>query len=79
MQKLLDELIDQQKLKLMKMAQKYIPNFTEDDMLQPNDYPVLENSVHFRYEEGILEGLMTAKTALLCAARQATVESAPSL
>jgi len=40
---------------------------TEEDLLQPNDFPELELHPHFRYEEGILDGLMVARTALLAA------------
>jgi hypothetical protein len=38
---------------------------TLDDLLQPNDFPALEQNPLFRYEEGILEGLLTARMAYL--------------
>lgn len=63
MQKLFEELIEGQKKKLMRCAEALIPNITEDDLLQPNDYPILENNPLFRYEEGVLEGLYTALAA----------------
>lgn len=62
---ILDEIIAQQKFKLLKSAQRIIPGVTEDDILQPNDFPELEFHPHFRYEEGILDGLQVARTALL--------------
>lgn len=62
---LFDELIQAQKKKLLSTAQRIIPNITEDDLLQPNDYPQLELHPHFRYEEGILDGLQVARTAFL--------------
>lgn len=65
MEKLLDELVEGQRKKLLNFACKTIPNFTTDDLLQPNDFPELENSPLFRYEEGILEGLLTARMAYL--------------
>ncbi len=61
--KLFDELIEAQKMKLLTLAQKIIPQVIMDDLLQPNDFPELENNPIFRYEEGILEGLMAAKVA----------------
>ncbi len=61
---LFNELIEQQEERLFKMAEKIIPNITRDDILQPNDFPELENHPYFRYEEGILEGLRTARMAL---------------
>ncbi len=65
MEKLFDELVDEQRRKLLKFASKIIPNLTTDDLLQPNDYPELENNPLFRYEEGVLEGLLTARMAFL--------------
>jgi len=62
---LLDELIEGQKAKLLKTAQRIIPHVSDDDLLQPNDFPELELHPYFRYEEGILDGLRVAKTALL--------------
>lgn len=62
---ILDELIAQQKEKLLKVARRLVPHVTEEDLLQPNDFPLLELNPHFRYEEGILDGLMVARTALL--------------
>ena len=60
-----EELIAAQRKKIWKYAQRIIPHITEDDLLQPNDFPELENHPVFRYEEGVLEGLMTAQTAFL--------------
>lgn len=65
MHRLFDELIDSQKRKLFCLAQTWIPTITEDDLLQPNDFPLLENNPLFRYEEGVLEGLLTARMAFL--------------
>jgi len=65
MQELFEELIAGQQKKVLHLAQEIIPYITEDDILQPNDFPQLENNPLFRYEEGILEGLMTARMAFL--------------
>lgn len=62
---LLEELIDGQKKKLLSTARRIVPHVTEDDLLQPNDFPELEFHPHFRYEEGILDGLQVARTAIL--------------
>lgn len=62
---LFEELIIAQKRKVAACAERIIPHLTEDDLLQPNDFPALENHPHFRYEEGVLEGLMTARMAFL--------------
>ncbi|MGE5196707.1 MAG: hypothetical protein ACM3JI_05200 [Anaerolineae bacterium] len=65
MEELLDELIRLQNQKLLACAHRLIPHLTPDDLLQPNDFPELENNPYFRYEEGVLEGLYTARMALL--------------
>lgn len=65
MEKIFDELIAGQKKRLLRCAQELIPRIIEDDLLQPNDFPLLENNLYFRYEEGVLEGLLTARMAYL--------------
>ena len=62
---LFDELIALQEEKVYKLGVKIVPQLTKDDMLQPNDFSQLENHPFFRYEEGVLEGLRTAKMAYL--------------
>ena len=66
MENLFEELITLQRKKLLKYGKRIVPHITEDDLLQPNDFPDLENHPAFRYEEGVLEGLMTARMAYLC-------------
>lgn len=63
-EQLILELIEGQKEKVLKCGRQFVPTLTSEDALQPNDYPELENNPHFRYEEGVLEGLQTAQTAL---------------
>ncbi len=69
MEQLFDELVERQRQKLYTYAQTIIPHLTLDDLLQPNDFPALENHPHFRYEEGLLEGLLTARMAYLAFVR----------
>lgn len=54
-----------QRTKLLVLAQRIIPHITDDDLLQPNDFPKLEQNPLFRYEEGVLEGILTARMAYL--------------
>jgi hypothetical protein len=65
-----DELITLQRKKVLNCALRILPHLTEDDILQPNDFPELEMNPHFRYEEGVLEGLMTARMAFLAHQRE---------
>jgi len=62
---LLDELIEGQRKELLKTARRIVSHVTDDDLLQPNDFPELENDPLFRYEEGLLHGYQAAKAALL--------------
>lgn len=62
---LFDELVEAQREKIKRCADWIVPNLTADDLLQPNDFPELENHPYFRYEEGVLEGLLTARMAYL--------------
>jgi hypothetical protein len=64
---MLEELIAEQEKKLLTIAKRYVPNISSDDLLQPFDFPVLENHPYFRYEEGVLQGMRMVQAALRCA------------
>lgn len=61
---LLEEMINNQQCALLRCAKRISPSVTADDLLQPNDFPELENHPYFRYEEGLLAGLQSAYMAL---------------
>lgn len=63
-EQLLMELETHQQQSLLKLGRRIVPTLTSEDMLQPNDYPELENHPHFRYEEGILAGIQTALASM---------------
>lgn len=63
--KVITEIIAQQKKQLRKVAEQFVPNITEEDLLQPNDFEVLEYNPLFRYEEGVLHGMLSIQSALL--------------
>ena len=63
-EQLMDEMIEQQRGKLLQLGRRIIPTLTPEDILQPNDYPELEYHPEFRYEEGILAGMMSVQIAL---------------
>lgn len=67
---LLEQMIDMQKKKLLSCAERFVPHITEEDILQPNDFPELEMQPYFRHEEGLLEGLLSAMAALKAHTRQ---------
>lgn len=61
---LLDELEEGQQKVLYTLGRRIVPTLTTEDLLQPNDYPELEENPHFRYEEGVLAGIKTVRAAL---------------
>lgn len=64
LENLLHELIEFQQKKLLQCGQQIVPTITQDDLLQPNDFLILENHPIFRYEEGVLAGFQTTQMAL---------------
>ncbi len=63
-EQVLGEMIAQQQQLLLRLGRRIVPSLTTEDVLQPNDYPELENHPEFRYEEGVLAGLQSAQMAL---------------
>lgn len=61
---LLNELKERQQAELFALGRRVVPSLTPEDLLQPNDYPELENHPHFRYEEGVLAGVLTVEMSL---------------
>jgi len=61
---LLEELEIYQKKHLMEFAKKFVPNITDEDILQPNDFSELENNPLFRYEEGVFHGVLSTISAI---------------
>lgn len=63
-------MVGMQRQQMLKLGQRIVPSLTADDVLQPNDFPELENNPYFRYEEGMLAGLQALQTALLALERE---------
>ncbi len=66
----LAELIAHQHKKVFALAQRLIPNITDDDITQPQDFPALAQSPEWNYEDGILAGYRSAQMALRAAHRR---------
>jgi hypothetical protein len=61
---LFNELEESQRAKINRLGKLLVQGITDEDLLQPNDFPILEGNPYFRYEEGVLEGIMSARFAL---------------
>jgi hypothetical protein len=64
LERTLSELIEYQQARVLACARRFSPSVIPDDLLQPNDFPLLEHNPEFRYEEGVLAGLRSALAAL---------------
>ena len=61
---LLQDLIEHQLAKVLKVAREIVPNATPEDIRNPQDFPDLVADTLFNYEDGILTGYLTLQTAL---------------
>ena len=61
---LLQELIEHQQTKVLKVAREIVPDATSEDIRNPQDFPDLVADTLFNYEDGILTGYLTLQTAL---------------
>jgi len=62
---LLEEMIKQQEIKVLKIAREISPDATPEDIRNPQDFPELINDINFNYEDGILTGYLSVKTAVM--------------
>ena len=67
---LINQIISLQEKKLLDLGRCFVENLTSEDILQPFDYPELEENVHFRFEEGVLQGMHTIRSALLALSKE---------
>lgn len=61
---LLDGMIEQQREKLLKIGRRLNPKLTADDLMNPFDWPEVAQNPQFNFEDGILAGLISARTAI---------------
>jgi hypothetical protein len=59
----IEQMVQTQQASLLALARRIVPSLTSEDILQPNDYPELENHPEFRYEEGVLAGMQSLQSA----------------
>ena len=63
-EELIQELIEHQQAKVLKVAREIVPDATPEDIRNPQDFPVLVTDTLFNYEDGILTGYLTLQTVL---------------
>ncbi|HOJ59751.1 MAG TPA: hypothetical protein PK878_05660 [bacterium] len=67
---LLDEMIEHQRRKVLDIARKMNPHLTPEDLRNFDDFPDLRDNPRFNFEDGILAGYLSARTALLAELNQ---------
>ena len=63
-EELIQELIEHQQAKVLKVAREIVPDATPEDIRNPQDFSDLVADTLFNYEDGILTGYLTLQTAL---------------
>jgi predicted hydrocarbon binding protein len=66
---LLEEMIEQQTRKVLELGRRWVPHATSEDLRNSEDFAILKDKPIFHFEEGILAGLIAARTALVHQAR----------
>lgn len=64
LEKLLGEMIAQQRARVLAHARRLNPKLTDDDVQQPHDFPELAGSPEWNYEDGLLAGYQAVQAAL---------------
>ena len=63
-ERVLEELIGMQRRRVLDHARRLNGRLTEDDVQQPQDFPELQGSPEWNYEDGILAGYQAAQAAI---------------
>lgn len=60
----LERLVQHQQQRVYLQAKALVPNLTEEDLLQPHQFPCLRDHPGWNYEDGVLAGMRAAQMAL---------------
>jgi len=60
----LQEMIEFQREKLLKLAREILPDVTPEDLRNPQDFPDLVKDPLFNYEDGLLAGYLSVQIAM---------------
>jgi len=63
--RLLNELVEYQHKKVFDLARQSVPGITVEDLRNPQDFAILMSNARFNFEDGILAGYISARTAVL--------------
>lgn len=74
---LLEELIVQQRAKVLKIGRSINPRLTADDIMNPFDWPEVAQHPQFSFEDGLLAGLISAQAAVTARFKQRAATHEP--
>ena len=60
----LQEMIELQRKKLLKLSREILPNLTPEDLRNPQDFPELIKDPSFNYEDGLLAVYLAVQIAM---------------
>jgi hypothetical protein len=69
-ERLLEEMIAQQRVRVLAHARRLNAKLTDDDVQQPHDFPELAGSPEWNYEDGILAGYQAVQAAVRASLRK---------
>jgi hypothetical protein len=70
LERLLEEMIAQQRARVLAHARRLNGKLTDDDIQQPHDFPELAGSAEWNYEDGVLAGYQAVQAAMRAAFRR---------
>ncbi|HEX8536734.1 MAG TPA: hypothetical protein VF664_04670 [Cystobacter sp.] len=62
--KLFEQMLTQQRAKVLRLAREVVPNITPEELRNPHDFPKLKEHPTFEFEDGLLSGLISAQMAI---------------
>ena len=60
----LQEMIEFQREKLLKLAREILPDLTPEDLRNPQDFPELTKDPLFNYEDSLLAGYLAVQISM---------------
>ncbi len=64
-ERLMEEMIEQQRSKVVMIANRIQPGLSDDDLRDPHSFPQVSSRPEFAYEDGLLAGLIAAQVAVM--------------
>jgi hypothetical protein len=68
--RVLEEMVAQQRARVLVHARRLNAKLTDDDVQQPHDFPELAGSPEWNYEDGILAGYQAVQAAVRATLRK---------